>query len=675
MYKRQAWTDATGNTTVEFDDVGRMTEIVTPAGTVGYGYNAAGEQTTLIQPEGTVTTSYDVNGFVETVTDWRGDTITMTNDADGRMIDVARSNGVDSVYGYDTAGRLNNIAHANGAAIIDEFAYTLDGNGNRTAVTSSAGTESYVLDGLNRITAATYPGGLSEAFSYDAAGNRTSHTDIDGTTVGYTVDATGQLVSDTTGATFTYDNAGNLTGTSAGDAYVYDDYGRATSITAGGVTETYGYDAQDVRVTVDGETQLWDRNGLPTLISTSDGDNYVHANGIARDSNQWLLADAVGSVRAAVDQTGVVSVETAFTAYGEPLQGTTDTFGFAGEQLDTTGLLHLRARQYNPGLGRFTTLDPVQPGAPGTTGYNLYTYSANNPTTFTDPSGQAVAVEYGKLARRGALLGAGLSAALTPWTCDQADNAWYQPSTNIDARCQLTEIGLGAAFGAIGGLGFGSGANIGRYLGTACAWGAVEGGTGAAAHARVQGDQISNTNVGLGSVFGCVTAGLFAGGSRAFSGSTAAPVPAERGANFNSSAFDNVGNYTPEGPVIGQVDLNSCVVTCASMALNGELPPGYLATLVQNDGGVPIGDLVPILREQGVPASFVNVSGAADLPTPAIVSVQTPNTGVPHAIVVDSISGGRAFIRDPLPVPDGSSYSIPVSQLDDAMTGRVVSLG
>ena len=70
-----------------------MTEIVTPAGTVGYGYNAAGEQTTLTQPEGTVTTSYDLNGFVDTVTDWRGDTITMVNDADGRMIDVARSNG------------------------------------------------------------------------------------------------------------------------------------------------------------------------------------------------------------------------------------------------------------------------------------------------------------------------------------------------------------------------------------------------------------------------------------------------------------------------------------------------------------------------------------------------------------------------------------------------------
>ena len=391
--RRTAWTDASGSTTVAFDDVGRMTEIVTPAGTVGYSYNAAGEQVSMTQPEGTLSYGYDINGFMDSLTDWRGDTITTTNDPDGRMLDVQRSNGVDTAYGYDTAGRLTDIGHSAGATTIDSFTYSLDGNGNRVGVTSNAGTESYTLDGLNRITSATYPGAQSEAFAYDPAGNRTSHTAIDGTTTGYTVDATGQLISDTTGTTYSYDDAGNLLGTSDGDVYVYDDYGRATSITAGGVTETYTYDARDVRATVDGISQLWDRNGLPTLIETGAGDNFIHTNGVARDGDEWLLADAVGSVRATVDAAGNVSAETAFTAFGEPLTGQADSFGFAGEQLDTTGLLHLRARQYNPTIGRFTTVDPVQPGAPGTTGYNLYTYSGNNPTTFTDPSGRAVFVE------------------------------------------------------------------------------------------------------------------------------------------------------------------------------------------------------------------------------------------------------------------------------------------
>ena len=136
-------------------------------------------------------------------------------DADGRILSAARSNGVDTAYGYDIAGRLNNIAHTNGATVIDESSYSLVGNGNHVGVTSTAGTETYALDGLNRITNATYPGGVTEAFAYDPAGNRISHTNTDGTTIGYNVDATGQLISDTTGTTYNYDAAGNLLTTTA----------------------------------------------------------------------------------------------------------------------------------------------------------------------------------------------------------------------------------------------------------------------------------------------------------------------------------------------------------------------------------------------------------------------------------------------------------------------------
>ena len=110
---------------------------------------------------------------------------------------------------------------------------------------------------------------------------------------------------------------GNLLATTAGDGYVYDDYGRTVEATGNGVTQQFAYDAQDVRVTVDGIDQLWDRSaGLPTLISTGDGDNYLHTAGISRDGDDWLLSDAVGSVRATVDDTGATVGSQDFTVSG-----------------------------------------------------------------------------------------------------------------------------------------------------------------------------------------------------------------------------------------------------------------------------------------------------------------------------------------------------------------------
>ena len=372
---------------------------------------------------------------------------------------------------------------------------------------------------------------------------------------------------------------------------------------------------------------------------------------MARDSNDWLLQDAVGSVRATVDQAGVVSAETAFTAFGEPLAGNTDSFGFAGEQLDTTGLVHLRARQYNPSVGRFTSVDPVQPGAPGTTGYNLYTYAANNPTTFTDPTGQTVLTEYGALAARGALLGASISAALTPWTCDQADNAWYVPSTNVDASCVLTEIGLGAAFGAIGGVGFGNGANIGRYLGTACAWGAVEGGTGAAAHARVQGDQITATNTGLASVFGCLTAGLFAGGARAWTnrGPSVEARPPTETVGANSSQMNS---FTATGSTVHHSTTATAIGDDTATIVNFNRSQGAAGHDVVVHGGIVDGEAFFF-----VDGLTTNTQQIAD----AIISNPSYDPGTP--IQLATCFGG-------CPVNGGASLA---DELSEALGGVTVT--
>ncbi len=71
--------------------------------------------------------------------------------------------------------------------------------------------------------------------------------------------------------------------------------------------------------------------------------------------------------------------------------GSSLALGYTGQLTDpSTGFVDLRARELDPTLGRFLSADTVQPNAPGTQGYNLYAYTANNPTTWTDLSGNSV---------------------------------------------------------------------------------------------------------------------------------------------------------------------------------------------------------------------------------------------------------------------------------------------
>jgi RHS repeat-associated protein len=63
-------------------------------------------------------------------------------------------------------------------------------------------------------------------------------------------------------------------------------------------------------------------------------------------------------------------------------------FGFAGEQMDDSGLSYNRARYYNPSLGAFTALDPFEGLEERPMSMNGYSYAENNPANWTDPSGE-----------------------------------------------------------------------------------------------------------------------------------------------------------------------------------------------------------------------------------------------------------------------------------------------
>lgn len=82
------------------------------------------------------------------------------------------------------------------------------------------------------------------------------------------------------------------------------------------------------------------------------------------------------------DQTDEFGVSTQTSgSSGQP-------FGYTGEQRDgETGFVYLRARLYDPQIGRFVQRDPFAGMAGDPLSLHRYAYVQNNPVNYIDPSG------------------------------------------------------------------------------------------------------------------------------------------------------------------------------------------------------------------------------------------------------------------------------------------------
>ena len=419
-------TNATGTVDYAYNDLGQVESITADGQEVDYTYTDLGQRDTMTLPGSRVvdygySTTTDELESIDDFSTQPGPT-RYSWTLDGQLDEIDRppdalDSDLDIVtnYGYDAAGRLTGISHSQDSVELAEYGYTLDKQGNRTGVTITGadvanGSESYTYTALDQLATASYTGGGSASFTYDANGNRETVTS-GGETVTYGYNALGELnaISSTDPGFSTlaidYDSNGNRIQVSDGAtttrAYTYDWSNRLTEADVDGVDTDYTYLGDDTRATTTTSAGTTDytvdrAGGLPQVVD--DGTSaYLHdvtGNSVGIDDTSgdatYPLSDALGSVRATVDGSGAAIGSADYDAWGN--LRTSDTtgyaFGWTGQQYDeSSDLQYLNARYYSPGTGQFLSRDTLEPNGSGATAYNPYAYANGNPTTLTDPSG------------------------------------------------------------------------------------------------------------------------------------------------------------------------------------------------------------------------------------------------------------------------------------------------
>ncbi|SDN44739.1 RHS repeat domain-containing protein [Actinacidiphila guanduensis] len=339
---------------------------------------------------------------------------------------------------------------------VDETHYTYDLSGNitqqsdtRMASPSSAETQCYQFDGLDRLTqawtatdscsATPTPGASATVgdnadpsgaywtqWSLDALGNRmgeTDHSTTGGadTTTGYAYDGNGggqpHTLTSTSGAptgatSYGYDADGDMTTRTAPgtgtQTLTWNDAQQLTGITGGTKGDSHFVHDADGSVLLEqdpGATTLYlpgEQLTLDTGTGTVSGTRYYQlpgggtavrtgSTGGGSASYGYEFADQHGTNGFYLDSTFQHPQWRLLTPYGAPRGTTTgwvDNRGFLDKPTDAdTGLTIVGARQYDPATGRFISLDPLFE-ATSPQELNGYGYAGDNPVTNSDPTGK-----------------------------------------------------------------------------------------------------------------------------------------------------------------------------------------------------------------------------------------------------------------------------------------------
>ena len=340
--------------------------------------------------------------------------------ADGNIKSLRIGTDLITDYAYDLNKNLTTIRTTlGGGSIVCDNRYTYDGNGNRQSKADRQGLTKYAYDANNQLVQVQYPQGGLENYSYDAAGNRLGRS-ADGIQENYRYDNCNRLIQLTRmttqqeTVTYSYDRQGNML-SDGRNQYTYDDFGRLVlAVTAEGGIQKNCYDAEGLRTEMEENGRLVqflyneDREVVAEKDYSGNIIRYIRGLGlISSDSENaktyyHYVCDGQGSVshiiRGEDKESGVseqgreqdrILNQYEYDAFGNTIsckEQVENRFRYQGEQYDPiTRQYYLRARYYNPVIGRFIQEDTYYGD-----GLNLYEYCRNNTITYKDPTGHNI---------------------------------------------------------------------------------------------------------------------------------------------------------------------------------------------------------------------------------------------------------------------------------------------
>ncbi|WP_276570661.1 polymorphic toxin-type HINT domain-containing protein, partial [Paenibacillus alvei] len=385
--KRTAMTDQTGTTAYAYYPTGELASITYPDQTrINYDYEVRGLRTEQTVAAGGYKITQRIshtnilpNPISMAVLDGSGSQLTQFEyKYDGsfnRLTELKSAQGFLENYAYD-GFNLAGIQQKQGDAPLGSYSYTYDNNRNIVAKNDNGAAYQFSYDPLNRIKTSSQ---FNEAYAYDQRDNRST--------------LQSNQVPNIKGASYAYDSRNRLTQVTTEDgkavSYRYNGDNLMVERTEGGVTTRYYYDDR-AKIVAEGKVE---GNGSITITASyvHDSNGKLLARQVPGQGMQYYVSNGHGDIIEIRDTQGNVLNRYTYDIWGNPLvqeEQVPNIFRYSGEYWDaTTNLQYLRARWYDPSLGRFINEDTYEGELRTPLTLNLYTYVYNNPLAYIDPSG------------------------------------------------------------------------------------------------------------------------------------------------------------------------------------------------------------------------------------------------------------------------------------------------